>query len=100
MTFMYRILAALVALLTVCGAAHAQSFNDALGVVPPAGPGAYRVGCSNVEQDFSRVAPGSNATDYWEGRGGGGSGYVTDLLVDPAHAFVVGVTLPADRELY
>ena len=26
---------------------------------------------------------------YWEGRGGGGTGYVTDLLVDPAHAFVV-----------
>jgi predicted dienelactone hydrolase len=100
MTFMYRILAALVALLTVCDAAHAQSFNDVLGVVPPAGPGAYPVACSNVEQDFSRVAPGSNATDYWEGRGGGRSGYVTDLLVDPAHAFVVGVTLPGDGELY
>jgi predicted dienelactone hydrolase len=100
MTLIYRILAALVALVTVCAAAHAQSFNDILGVVPPAGPGAYPVACSNVEQDFSRVAPGSSATDYWEGRGGGGSGYVTDLLIDPAHAFVVSVTLPGDGELY
>jgi predicted dienelactone hydrolase len=100
MTPLYRILAALVALFAFYGAADAQSFSDSLGVVAPVGPGAYPVGCSNVEQDFSRVAPGSNATDYWEGRGGGGSGYITDLLVDPAHAFVVSVTLPDDGELY
>jgi len=35
-------------------------------VVPPLPlPGPYTVACSNVTQDFSRVAPGANATDYW-----------------------------------
>src|SRR5689334_20226156 len=100
MTPLYRILAALVALFAFYGAVDAQSFSDSLGVVAPVGPGPYPVGCSNVEQDFSRVAPGSDATAYWEGRGGGGSGYVTDLLVDPMHAFVFNVTLPDDAELY
>jgi predicted dienelactone hydrolase len=98
MIHVYRILGALLATLALGAPVHAQSTN--LGVVPPIGPGAYAVACSNVQQDFTRVAPGSGAADYWEGRGGGGSGYVTDLLVDPAHAFVVGVTLPDDGELY
>jgi len=78
---------------------HAQTFNDVLGIVPPIAPGAYPVGCSNVEQDFSRLM-GGDAQAYWEGRGGGGTGYVTDLLVDPAHAFVVNVSMPDDRDLY
>jgi dienelactone hydrolase len=86
--------------LLVAAGPRAQTFNDVFGIVPPIGPGAYPVACSNVEQDFSRIAPGSDATAYWEGRGAGGSGYVSDLLVDPAHAFVTGVTLPDDRELY
>ena len=43
---------------------------------------------------------GGDAQAYWEGRGGGGTGYVTDLLVDPAHAFVVNVSMPDDRDLY
>jgi predicted dienelactone hydrolase len=96
----YRILAALVAAFALCASVRAQSSNEVLGIVPPIGPGAYPVACSNVQQDFARVAPGSGATDYWEGRGAGGSGYVTDLLVDPAHAFVVSVTLPDDGDLY
>ena len=96
-----RIALALVAALfvTVDGA-HAQSYNDVVGIVQPIGAGRYPVGCSNIEQDFSRVASGSDAPAYWEGRGGNGSGYVTDLLRDPAHALVVDVTLPDDRELY
>jgi hypothetical protein len=48
---------------------HAQSFNDVLGIVPPIAPGAYPVGCSNVEQDFSRLM-GGDAQAYWEGRRG------------------------------
>ena len=90
----------LAGLLLAVEGAHAQSPADWLAVVPPAQPGSYPVGCSNVEQDFSRIAPGSDATAYWEGRGGSGSGYVTDLLVDPADAFVVDVALPDDGELY
>ena len=30
-------------------------------------PGPYTVACSNVAQDFSRVAPGEDETKYWEG---------------------------------
>lgn len=100
MTIALRLFAALLVAAAFCADARAQSYNDVFGVVPPVAAGGYPVGCSNVQQDFSRLAAGSDATDYWEGRGGGGSGYVTDLLVDPAHAFVVSVTLPGDRELY
>lgn len=95
-----RILAAVAVTLLLQAAASAQSFNEALGIVAPIEPGTYPVGCSNVEQDFSRLPPGGSATEYWEGRGGSGSGYVTDLLTDPVHAFVVNVTLPDDGELY
>jgi hypothetical protein len=77
-------------------AALALAQSNASGDVPPIAPGAYPVACSNVEQDFSRLAPGTSAEDYWEGH----AGYVSDLLTDPAHAFVVGVTLPDDRELF
>lgn len=96
-----RIALALVAVLLLpVEGARAQSSDDVLGIIQPVAPGPYPVGCSNVEQDFSRVM-GSDATAYWEGRGGGsGTGYVTDLLVDPAHAFVVNVSLPDDRDLY
>lgn len=92
---LFRIVFALFALAVSAGA-HAQTFN----AIPPIAPGRYAVGCSNVEQDFSRVGPGDSAQAYWEGRGGGGTGYLTDLLIDPAHAFVTGVALPDDRELY
>jgi predicted dienelactone hydrolase len=96
----HRFLAAVVAAFALCATAHAESYKDARETVPPVGPGRYPVACSNVQQDFSRIAPGSDATAYWEGRGGSGSGYITDLLVDPAHAFVVNVTLPDDGDLY
>ena len=79
--------------------ARAQSFNEVFGIVQPIGPGQYPVGCSNVQQDASRAA-GGDLTAYWEGRGAGSTAYVTDVLVDPAHAFVANVTLPDDRDLY
>lgn len=61
--------------------------------MPPLGPGPYPVGCSNVEQDFSRVASGQTAQSYWDGVDGR---YVTELLVDPAHAIVAQQRIPND----
>lgn len=96
----FRRLAVAHATLLFATCAWSQDLDRTLGIVPPIAPGAYAVGCSNVEQDFSRIATGSDATAYWEGRGGGGAADVTDLLTDPAHAFVVSVPLPDDGELY
>ena len=65
-------------------------------------PGPFQVACSNVVQDFNRVAAGESASDYWEGvpRSGGGSRYVTDLLADPANTLSVAVTAPSDSSLF
>ena len=99
MAIVPRIVVSLLSVFLLSGA-HAQSIDAVLGIVPPIAPGAYPVGCSNVEQDFSRVPAGSSAQAFWEGRGRDADGYVTELLVDPAHAFVADVTLPDDSELY
>ena len=72
-------------------------------IVPPlALPGPYTVACSNVAQDFSRVAPGEDETKYWEGfpSASGAPRYVTDLLADPVNALSVTVTAPNDSNLY
>ena len=94
-----RIFAMLAAVLLLQPSAHAQSPGEK-DAVAPIQAGSYPVGCSNIEQDFSRIPPGGSATEFWEGSGAGGTGYITDLLADPAHAFVVNVTLPDDGELY
>jgi hypothetical protein len=71
---------------------------DSLAVVDPLPPGPYVVGCSNVEQDFSRVLPGETAKNYWEGvPDGSRPRYVTQLLVDPVDALTVNVNVPDDR---
>jgi predicted dienelactone hydrolase len=92
----FRIFVAFVVAMAIAGAAGAQSSGTLFTQVPPIGPGGYPVACSNVEQDFSRVAANASASDYWEGD----AGYVTDLLTDSADAFVVDVTLPNDVELF
>jgi len=70
-------------------------------VVPPVGPGPHAVACSNVEQDFTRVPAGQPVEAWWDGLPNGSTQrYVTDLLVDPAHAFVVQRTLPNDSGLF
>jgi predicted dienelactone hydrolase len=78
------------------------AFGDALAIADPLPPGPYAVGCSNVEQDFSRVGANETAKDYWEGfpDASGRPRYVTDLLADPADALVLTVTPPDDPELY
>ena len=90
-----RFAAGFILVLALGGLGRAQVFDT----VPPAGPGGFPVACSNVEQDFSRVAPGASVESYWEGSAPDG-GFVTNLLVDPADAFVVDVTLPGDGELF
>jgi predicted dienelactone hydrolase len=90
----------LLALLAIHGAlAQAEA---SLVVAPLALPGPYRVGCSNVAQDFSRVTAAESAQDYWEGipRSDGSSRYATDLLTDPVDTLAVVVNAPDDRGVY
>jgi predicted dienelactone hydrolase len=71
-------------------------------VLPLPLPGPNAVACSNVEQDFSRVAPGEDVTGYWEGvpRASGAPRYATDLLADPANTLSITVSVPNDDNLY
>ncbi len=83
--------------------AGARVHADTTVVIPPLPlPGPYPVACSNIAQDFSRVAPNENAEDYWDGlpRANGTSRYVTDLLSDPANTLTLTVNAPTDSGLY
>ena len=74
---------------------------DSLATVSPFGTGPYAVACNNISQDFARLLPGESASDYWNGNPDGSrQRYVTNLLSDPAHAFDISVSVPADSELY
>ncbi len=91
---------ALAALFSVYGACVAA---DPTVVYPPLPlPGPYPVACSDVAQDFTRVAPGENAQDYWDGtpRDDGSSRYITDLLSDPSNTLQVNLAVPANSTLY
>jgi predicted dienelactone hydrolase len=83
-------------------AAARWALADPLATAEPLpGVGPYAVGCSNVEQDFTRLRAGESAVDYWEGTPDGSRDrYVTQLLLDPADALVINVNVPDDRELY
>ena len=96
-TFVSR-LAAAAAL--VLGFALPAAAADSLATVPPIGPGPYPVGCSSVEQDFSRTG-GQSPEAWWEGQpaSNGSSRYVTDLL-STAWTPVLNVSMPNDFELY
>ena len=79
--------------------AAAMAFATTLPPLPLPGP--YPVACSNVAQDFSRVPPGADVEDYWDGMPGNGTPrYATDLLSDPAHTPAVTVNVPNDGPLY
>lgn len=73
-------------------------------IMPPlALPGPHPVACSNVAQDFARLAPdGEQAQAYWEGRpaADGTPRYAADLLTDPVNALSVTVNAPNDANLY
>ncbi len=71
--------------------------------VAPLPPGPYPVGCTSVEQDFSRLAPGESPQQYWEGipAADGRPRYVTDLLTGAGTATpVIGFGVPDDGELF
>ena len=93
-----RLLAATALAALVAAPAHAA---DSLATVAPTGPGPYPVGCSNIQQDFSRVPNGESAESYWEGQPApnGADRYVTDLLVG-GWTPVMGVLFPGDTELF
>jgi predicted dienelactone hydrolase len=76
--------------------------SQSTAVAPLPLPGPYTVACSNVAQDFSRVAADEEAATYWEGSPSpaGAPQYVTDLLTDPANTLSVTVTAPNDPGLY
>jgi predicted dienelactone hydrolase len=71
-------------------------------VAPAPLPGPSPVACSNVAQDFTRLAPGEDVEDYWEGTSAARAGgrYVTDLLADPANSLTFAVNAPNDSGLY
>ncbi len=71
-------------------------------VQPLALPGPYAVACSNIVQDFSRVAAGEDVASYWEGNpsDSGVPRYATDLLADPENTLIATVTAPNDSNLY
>jgi predicted dienelactone hydrolase len=88
-------------LIAVSVTAGPEAHADALATMPPLGPGPSAVGCSNLAQDFTRLAPGESAQDYWEGvPDGSRSRYVTSLLSEPAYVFDLSVAVPGDSELY
>ncbi len=76
--------------------------QPALTVPPLPAPGKYPVACSDVAQDFSRLLPGEDVQDYWEGvmRSDGTPRYITSLLSEPADTMTVPVRIPDDGEVY
>ncbi len=88
-------------ILTLASAAFALAATNvhaSSGIIPSAN-GKYPVGCSNVEQDFSRMPAGAAASDYWEGTPlSDGSHYVTELLLSPSNALTYTVNVPKVSE--
>ena len=88
----------MIALAAVATLASTTAYASA-GITPSAN-GKYPVGCSNVEQDFSRLRAGEAASDYWEGNPlSDGSHYVTELLVSPLNALTFKVNVPKASEI-
>jgi hypothetical protein len=91
-----RFLAVLAALAPLAAAA----LNHDTIVVPVA-LGRFAVACSNVAQDATRIAPGAQASDYWEGRPiNGVDHYVSELLAQPQAAVRYNARVPDIRANY
>ena len=80
----------------VAGTVRAQT------VVPPLPlTGPYPVGCTNIEQDLSRVPVGDTADMYWRGvTNGEKMRYVDTLLTSPADVLKSTFAAPNDVDLY
>ena len=83
------------ALILAAGLALPAAAYNHEKTVAPTVQGPFNVACSNVAQDASRIAPGLNAPDYWEGR----NHYVTELLTSPT-AIRYDVRVPFDPLIY
>ena len=85
----------------IAAATSTPSHADSLATVPPVGAGPYAVGCSSVEQDFSRVPQGESPGAWWEGvpAASGAPRYLTDLLSTAATP-VLTIAIPGDGDLY
>ncbi len=96
-----RILVAAALFLSLLPHAGAQ-LSDPSVVTPLPLPGPYPVACSNVTQDFGRVAPGEDVQAYWEGlpRDDGTSRTIADLLSDPSNTLGVTVDTSSNSELF
>jgi predicted dienelactone hydrolase len=94
---------ALALALAGCGG-ESDGDGSAATIVPPlALPGPYAIACSNIAQDFARVAPGGEQAEaYWAGKpaADGTPRYAADLLTDPVNALSVTVNAPNDANLY
>ncbi len=93
----------------LAGCGGGGSYDNPPGTVTPTTvvpalplPGPNTVACSNVAQDFGRMAPGEDVKDYWEGAPTDGrrARYVTDLLTDATNTLSVTVRAPNDGNLY
>ena len=94
--FVHALALSLVVFATAAGA-------DPFAVVAPrAAAGPWPIACSNVAQDFSRVASGEPVELYWEGypRSDGSTRYVTDLLSEPSGTLSARVEFPDNRTLF
>src|SRR5687767_6831777 len=70
-------------------------------IAPPLGAGPFRVACSNIAQDTSRIIAGATATDYWEGNLVNNQVlYVDQILSAPQTALRFDAIPPDDRSIY
>ena len=81
-------------LAAACCVLPAQAFNH-VDTVAPSTTGPFNVACSNIAQVPGRIAPGSSASDYWEGR----NHYITEILANPQDTVSYSVAVP-DDDLY
>jgi fermentation-respiration switch protein FrsA (DUF1100 family) len=94
-TSLRRAACRLAATLGLVAAFPAAAFNHDT-IVNPLPPGHYPVACSNIRQDTSRIAPGTSASDYWEGR----EHYIDEILAYPSAAVHFDARVPDDPSVY